>query len=249
MSSINLTVGPLVTKFRNYAPLSSEEEQILDTAVSGVREYAPEQDIVVEGSSPDQSCLLLSGLAGRYNMSVEGKRQITALHVAGDFIDLHSYLMKPMDHSIVALSTCRIATVPHAALEAITQRHANLTRLLWLNTLIDAATHRRWEFALGTLQAHQHLAHLICELYLRMNQIGKTDNGSFHLPITQTLLSECMALSVVHTNRSVQKLRGDNLVSWERDFVTIKDWDGLVEMAEFDPTYLQLPKRSGPAPR
>jgi CRP-like cAMP-binding protein len=101
----DLTVGPLVTKFRNYAPLSSEEEQILDTAVSGVREYEPEQDIVDEGTSPDHSCLLLSGFAARYTMNKEGRRQITALHVAGDFVDLHSFLMKPMDHSIVALST------------------------------------------------------------------------------------------------------------------------------------------------
>jgi CRP-like cAMP-binding protein len=116
--------------------------------------------------------------------------------------------------------------VPHATINAIVERHANLTRLLWLNTLVHAATHRRWEFALGTLQAHQHLAHLICEMYLRMNQIGKTDNGSFNLPITQTILSECMALSVVHTNRILQKLRGDNLISWERDLITIKDWEG-----------------------
>jgi len=246
MSSRNLTVRPLVTKFHSYAPLSPEEERILEDSVSGTRQYAMEQDIVVEGSSPDHSCLLLGGLAGRYNVSLEGKRQITALHVAGDFIDLHSYLMKPMDHSIVALGPCRIAMVPHGALTAITEQHPNLTRLLWLNTLIDAATHRRWEFALGTLQAHSHLAHIICEMYLRMDQIGETDNGKFHFPITQTILGECMALSVVHTNRSVQKLRADNLISWERDSVTIKDWGRLIEIAQFDPTYLRLPKSSGP---
>ncbi|MDB5612860.1 MAG: Crp/Fnr family transcriptional regulator [Devosia sp.] len=245
MSSSIPTVLPLVTKLRNYAALSPQEEQVLDEAVAGIREYESGQDIVVEGTSPNHSSLLLSGLAGRFNMSVEGKRQITSLHIAGDFVDLHSFLIKPMDHSIVALGTCRIATVPHATLTAITEQHPRLTRLLWLNTLIDAGTHRRWEFCLGTLQGHQHLAHLVCEMYLRLKQISQADNNSFHLPITQGVLSECLAQSVVHTNRVVQQLRAENVISWERDLITIKDWDRLAEMGEFDPTYLRMPVSDG----
>jgi CRP-like cAMP-binding protein len=249
MSSVSLTAGPLVTKLQNYGALSLEEKRVLDSAVVGIRAYEPEQDIVIEGTTPDHSCLLLTGLAGRYNIDVEGRRQITSLHVAGDFVDLHSFLMKPMDHGIVALAPCRIATVPHAVLTTITEQHANLTRQLWRNTLVDAAIHRRWEFALGTLQAHQHLAHLMCEMYLRMAQIGATDGGSFHLPITQVILGECMASSVVHTNRCIQKLRAENLISWERDLITILDWDRLVETGQFDPTYLRLSNASGSGSR
>ena len=244
MASSNLVVQPLVTKLSSYGLLSPEEQQSLEAAVSEVRLAESDQDIVAEGTTPDHSCLLLSGFAGRYNMTVGGKRQITALHVVGDFVDLHSFLMKPMDHSIVAIGPCRIALVPHAALNRITEEHPRLTRLLWLNTLIDASIHRRWEFVLGSLQAHQSLAHFICEMFLRLDQVGRTDSGSFHFPITQSILSECMALSSVHTNRVVQKLRGENLISWERDLVTVKDWDGLVEMGEFDPTYLRMPKAS-----
>jgi CRP-like cAMP-binding protein len=243
MASTRPVVQPLFNKLLNYGELSSDEKQSLEDAVSSVREVLPDHDLVAEGTTPDYSCLLLSGFAGRYNISVEGKRQITALHVAGDFVDLHSFLMKPMDHSIGAIGTCRIATVSHAALARITENHPRLTRLLWLNTLIDAGTHRRWEFILGSLQGHQHLAHLVCEMYLRLAQIGKADkDGSFHLPLTQMILSECLALSPVHTNRVIQKLRGENAISWERDLITIKNWDRLVETGEFDPTYLRMPK-------
>jgi hypothetical protein len=47
---------------------------------------------------------------------------------------------------------------------------------------------------------------------------------------------------VVRANRTIQHLRAEKVISWERDLVTIKDWDRLVEMGEFDPTYLRLPK-------
>jgi CRP-like cAMP-binding protein len=246
MASSRLTIQPVITKLSNYGELSPEEKQSLEAAVSEIRVVEPDQDMVLEGTSPHHSSLLLSGFAGRYNLSAEGKRQITALHVEGDFVDLHSFLMKPMDHSIVAVDTCRVALVPHAALNRITEEHPRLTRLLWLNTLIDAGMHRRWEFGLGSLQAHQHLAHLLCEMSLRLDQIGKTDNGSFHFPITQLVLSECLALSPVHTNRVIQKLRAENVISWERDLVTVNNWDRLVEIGEFDPTYLRIPKTAQP---
>lgn len=243
MASTTPIVQPLFTKLLNYGELSADEKQSLEDAVSSVKEILPDHDLVAEGTSPEHSCLLLSGFAARYNINLEGKRQITALHVAGDFVDLHSFLMKPMDHSIGAINTCRIALVSHTALAHITEDHPRLTRMLWLNTLIDAGTHRRWAFNLGSLQGHQHLAHLICEMYLRMAQIGATDpKGSFHVPLTQMILSECLAFSPVYTNRVVQKLRGQNAVSWDRDLIIIKDWDRLVQTAEFDPTYLRMPK-------
>jgi len=248
MASATPVVQPLFNKLLNYGELSNDEQRSLEDAASSIQEIHPGEDIVAEGTMSHHSCLLLSGFAGRYNISVEGKRQITALHVSGDFVDLHSFLMKPMDHSIGAISTCHIATVSHAALARITEDHPRLTRMLWLNTLIDAGAHRRWTFVMGSLQGHQHLAHLVCEMYLRLAQIGKADrDGSFHLPINQIILSECLALSTVHTNRVVQKLRSQNVLGWERDLITIKDWDLLVEIGEFDPTYLRMPKWVGPA--
>jgi len=244
MSSINSAVRPLVTKLRNYGPLSAEEEQILDATVSTTREVGADTDMVLQGTSPNHSTLLLSGCVGRYNLTRRGDRQITSLHVPGDFVDLHSLLMKPLDHSIVALVACRIAVVPHDRLQRIIDTHPRLARLLWLNTLIDGATHRQWSIGLGSLLSYQHLAHIICELYVRMNQIGLTDGGQFHIPLTQVLLSQCLALSAVHTNRAVQMLRGENVLRWDRDLITITDWDRLVDIGEFDPTYLRVPART-----
>jgi CRP-like cAMP-binding protein len=73
-----------------------------------------------------------------------------------------------------------------------------------------------------------------------LKQINRTDENSFHVPLTQAVLGECMAITPVHANRAVQRLRASGLISWERDLITIKDWAGLVSLAEFTPSYLRM---------
>jgi CRP-like cAMP-binding protein len=169
-----------------------------------------------------------------------GRRQITDFHVVGDFVDLHSFLLKTMDHGILALTQCRVGLVPHTTLTEITEKYPHLARLLWLNTLIDSAVHREWLTAMGRRPANGHLAHLICELFLRLKIVGQADNGTIQLPITQAELGDALGLSTVHVNRVLQSLRADGLVRWQGSSLTILDWDRLQEVAEFTPTYLNL---------
>jgi CRP-like cAMP-binding protein len=230
----------LIAKLLNYGPLSGKEQSLLVGVISSEREVPPDTELVLEDTSPDHSTLMLTGFAARYNLKHDGLRQITSLHLPGDFVDLHSLLMRPMDHSIVALTTCRLASVPHEALKRLVTQSPHLASVLWLNTLVDGGIHRRWSFCLGSFQSHQHLAHLLCELYLRLKQINRTDENSFHVPLTQAVLGECMAITPVHANRAVQRLRASGLISWERDLITIKDWAGLVSLAEFTPSYLRM---------
>ena len=153
-----------------------------------------------EGDRPTYSNLLLDGFAARYKIFSNGRRQITALHVIGDFVDLHSFLIKTMDHGVLALTPCRIAAVPHATLEKISNEYPHLTRLLWLNTLIDGAIHREWLTAMGRLSATAHMAHLVCELFLRLKTVGRIDGDMIQIPLTQAELGDTLGLSTVHVN-------------------------------------------------
>jgi len=148
-------------------------------------------------------------------------------------------VLKRMDHSIVALSPCTVAHVPHAALREITERQPHLTRLLWLHTALDGAMHRQWLVA-GRENALGETAHLVCELFVRLQSVGQTDGNSFPLPLTQTELGDVLGLSTVHVNRTIQELRGDGLLTWNRDRVVIEDWDRLCAVAQFDPAFLVL---------
>ena len=231
---------PLIRKLEQRDLLSDEEKEVLENAIAKVREVAADEDIVKEGDRPSESSLLLEGFAARYKVLSNGRRQITDFHVVGDFVDLHSFLLKTMDHGILALTRCRIGAVPHATLHHITETYPHLARLLWLHTLIDSAVHREWLTAMGRRPANAHLAHLICELFVRLRLVGQADNDTIQLPITQAELGDALGLSTVHVNRVLQSLRAEGLVRWQGSSLTILDWDRLQEVAEFTPTYLNL---------
>jgi CRP-like cAMP-binding protein len=234
--------NPLILKLEGRDRLSLEEKQVLESAISRIRDVGADEDIVREGDRPTECSLLLEGFAARYKVLSNGRRQITAIHVAGDFVDLHSFLLKTLDHSILALTRCRIAAVPHGTLAKITEEHPHLTRLLWLNTLIDGAIHREWLTAMGRRTAIAHMAHLICELFIRLEAVGHVQDQTIHLPITQAELSDTLGLSTVHVNRVLQELRKDGLIRWQGNALTVLDWERLKQIAEFTPTYLNVQK-------
>jgi CRP-like cAMP-binding protein len=221
--------------------LKEEEKRVLETAPLRLRDVSRGVDIVSEGDRPSESCLLLSGVSARYNMLPSGRRQITAFHFPGDFVDLHSFVLHRMDHGVMAVTECGVAYVAHSFLKEITDHHPRLGRILWRDTLIDAAVHRQWLVAAGRRSAASQMAHFFCETYLRLQAVGLAAGQIFTFPITQEDLGDALGLSVVHTNRTLKDLRETGLLIWKQREITILNWDGLCQAATFDPTYLDLP--------
>jgi CRP-like cAMP-binding protein len=231
----------LLTRKLNFRDSVSQTEQAaLEAAVARTEDYAARSDIIREGERPSASSLLIEGMAARYTILPDGARQITAIHIGGDFVDLHSFLIKKMDHGVLALTPCRIAKVPHENLRELSERHPHLSRLLWLSTLIDAAIFRQWLVAMGRRSAEAQMAHFFCELLLRHRITGIALGDSFPLPITQGELADALGLSAVHVNRLLKELRASGLIAWREGVLSILDFGGLGDLAGFDPTYLVL---------
>lgn len=236
-------IDTFVRKLSRRDTLTPDEVAAL-RAMSGTgSSVAAGADIVAQGSWPACSTLIVSGFATRYTLLGNGERQITAIHVPGDFVDLHGFLLKPMDHAVGALSDCVVWQVPHPDIRRLTEEHPHLTRLLWLTTLIDGAIFRQWIVGMGRRSALERMAHLICELHARLDTVGLTEAHSFEFPITQIELADATGLSAVHVNRVLQQLRADRLITWQGQVVTILDPEALVQLAEFDPAYLHLDRR------
>ena len=224
--------------------LSAEEERVLRDTIARVEEVRSDQIVVRAGEELTVSILLLEGLMCRYKDVKNGERQIMELHVPGDFLDLHSFLLKRLDHNVMSLVPSRIAIAPHDRLAAITETHPHLTRMLWLTTLIDAAIHREWLVSLGRRSAVARIAHFFCEMQARLAVVELADATGFPLEITQTDLAECLGLTAVHVNRTLRQLREAGLAVFRGGRVEILDFPGLKRTAEFDPEYLQIEKRA-----
>jgi CRP-like cAMP-binding protein len=205
------------------------------------REAFDDGAVVIEGGrAPEESCLLIAGMAMRVHRIGAGERVVSALHVPGDFVDLHAFLLRHLDHDVVAAGPCRVEFVPVEALREITRTSPHLTRLLWLCTLIDAKIHRVWIATGAALLAPQRVGHLICELHARLGVVGLAEGDRFDMALDQRGLAEVLGYSVVHTNRAVQDLRGRGLLVWEGGTVALPDPGGLAAFSGFSADYLEL---------
>lgn len=231
-------------KLRARDDINADEEQAIRAAIAETREYPSDRTVIRPGVDLTESTLLLDGLMCRFKDLANGERQVTELHVAGDFVDLHSFTLGRLDHGVMTLTPCRVATVPHEGLREITRKHPHLTRVYWFSTNLDAAIHREWQLSLGRRTAIQRVAHLFCEMQARLALVGLADEEGYELKLTQTDLAECLGLTPVHVNRTLRELREQGLVEFRGGRVAIGNFEGLKAVAEFDSAYLYLEKRT-----
>jgi CRP-like cAMP-binding protein len=236
-------IDRLLLKLRRFDTVSAEEEQALRDAVWKTVSFKRGETIVKAKTELDFSNLLTEGFVHRLKDLQSGARLTLQLAVPGDFVDLHALLLKQLDHDVAALSNCRMVFFKHEKLRDVIDQHLHLGRLLWLSTIVDAAIHREWMLSLGRRTAKSRIAHLFCELQVRLTAAGMAAHGTYDLPLSQIELSEVVGLTAVHVNRSLKELRDKGLLTFKGKMVEVHDWDGLVAVAEFDPFYLSLNQR------
>jgi CRP-like cAMP-binding protein len=222
------------------APLSEQEKDAILRLPLTIKDLRADQDIVREGDQPNQCCVVIEGFQCRYKMLRDGERQIMSLHVPGDIPDLQSLFLATMDHSLGTMTPGRVAFITHDALRELIRSQPGVAERLWRETLIDAAIFREWITNVGSRDAYTRIAHLICEMFVRLRSVGLAEGRTFDFPITQTEIADATGLSTVHVNRSIQQIRADGLLSIDRGVCTIHDLDGLKEAGMFDPNYLHL---------
>jgi CRP-like cAMP-binding protein len=232
-------ISVLICALERRDRLSEQERAALAAAAVEVRTHPQGDTLIRAGVTADHSTLLLDGLLGRVFYMSEGKRQVVALHSPGDFVDLHSLLLKRLDHDVVAMSDVRVAVFPHSALRRLTETEPHLARMLWLLTVIDAAIHREWIARLGH-SAAVRIAHLLCEVHTRLLAVGEATPQGFVIDLTQADLGDMTGLTPVHVNRTLRKLREANLAILRDGYASIPDVTKLREFAGFDPNYLYL---------
>ena len=123
MTQSNDILKFMVRKFESRAPLDEADRQALLNLPYRLQTVEPAYYVVREGERPERSCLILSGLAYRHKVTVEGARQIVSVHIPGDFVDLDGALLNVADHNVQALTRCEMAFIPRTAMRALIAAH------------------------------------------------------------------------------------------------------------------------------
>lgn len=229
-----------IRKLRARHHLSAQEEEALRSMRCSERRFERNQVMVRAGEDLDHSMLLASGFALRSKIAADGSRQIVETNIAGDFIDLHGFILRRLEHEISAASACVIAAVPHGELMRVTDQFPRLTRALWFQTLVDAAIHREWMLVLGKKRSRARVAQFFCEMQARLQIVGHADEDGFALPFNQQELADITGMTPVHLNRCLKELRDSGLLTYRHGRADLHDLAGLRRSAQFDPAYLHI---------
>ena len=204
--------------------------------------------IVREGDIARNCCILLTGFAYRHKIVGDGTRQIVSIHIPGDMVDLHNSFLGIADHNVQMLTTGNVALIPAKAVQDIAYDHPAIGRAMLLDTLVDGSIFREWIANVGRRDARCRLAHLLCELAVRLQATGENGTRDYCVPMSQEQLADATGLTPVHINRVMQSLRSDGLISTDKRSVTIENWAGLTATGDFNTAYLH-PEAAGGQPR
>lgn len=234
-------VGALQLHLEAFTKLSQQDRALIDRLTrKNVRELGPRRDIVREGEKPRAVNVVLEGWACRYKQLPDGRRQVVSFFTPGDLCDTNVFILKEMDHSIGTITRVRYAEIMPADFEVLMGHSPRITQALWWNELVNAAVSREWTTNVGQRTAFERLAHVFCEMFLRLRCVGLTEDGSCPWPLTQTDLADATGLTSVHVNRTLQELRRQELVELHGKRLRIRDLEALKQVAMFNPNYLHL---------
>jgi CRP-like cAMP-binding protein len=197
--------------------------------------------IVRERDIATHSCLMLSGFSVRHKIIAGGHRQIVAIQMKGELVDLQNSLLGKADHSVQMLTKGQIALIPREAIIRLAFERPEVGKAMWTDTLVDASIFREWIANVGRRTAYTRIAHVLCEFGLRLEHAGLANGTAYDLPLTQEQLADATGLTSVHVNRTIKSLEADGLIMRSTPrAVTIADWKLLAEAGDFDSNYLHM---------
>ncbi|MET0182197.1 MAG: Crp/Fnr family transcriptional regulator [Caulobacterales bacterium] len=246
MSEASLALSLMLRQFESISSLSDADRIELARIPLRVRRVEQGADAVVQYEKATESCILISGVLCRYKIVADSRRQILALHYAGDIPDMQSLYLGVMDHSLCALTPCVLAMMPHKSMKQAERQQPHLAEVFGRYLLIDAAKFREWIANIGRRDALQRVAHLLCEAHVRMHVAGVATGGAFNLAISQKDFADATGLSPVHISRTFRELKERGLVIRRGQLIEILNWPDLQRVADFDPTYLHLKPEAWP---
>ena len=240
-STKSLSLEPLVRRLAYWHALDDADRDALQALPHSVRSLEQHHYIVRERDLATHACVMLSGFSVRHKIVGGGYRQIVAIHMKGDMVDLQNSLLGTADHSVQMLTAGRIALIPREEITALAFERPSIGRAMWLDTLVDASIFREWIANVGRRDARTRIAHVLCEFSLRLQVAGLGDPTGYLLPMTQEQLGDATGLTSVHVNRTLKALEADGLIErLSPRSITIGDWKKLAEVGDFDSTYLHL---------
>lgn len=195
------------------------------TLRAGTEFIRPEQD-------GGEIFTVFAGWAFRYKELSDGRRQILNFLLPGDLVGLQSSLFETSHYGAVALTDVQLCMIPRrrflAMFEAMPELAYDVT---WLSARSEAMVDENLLTA-GRRGAAERIAALIASLYKRAETLGMVENGALDLPLTQQHIADALGLSLVHTNKTMARLKAQGMFSFSEGRVLVPNLRQVARFAQ-----------------
>nr|WP_255553665.1 Crp/Fnr family transcriptional regulator [Maritimibacter sp. DP1N21-5] len=222
-----------------FLPFEPEEVTFMKRFKTGEMVAETGTQLFMEGSRAAQLFTVLSGMGIRYKTLEDGRRQVIGFVMPGDFIGLQAGVLDAMCHSVEASTPMRLCVFNRSRVFELFQNQPErafaLTHIAAVEEhfLGDALT------TVGQRGALEKIAWSLHRFFRRASMLDLNKGQTCPLPFRQQDLADALGLSLVHTNKTLAKLKANGVVQWSNGVLNILDEDALTELSGIDPDTVQ----------
>jgi CRP-like cAMP-binding protein len=212
--------------------MTRDELEFMQKFKAGELTVEPGTPLLLEGSNSPQLYTVLSGMGIRDKKLSNGARQVINFVMPGDFIGLQARMLGEMGHSVEARTDMRLCVFDRSGFWNFFKTYPS--RAFDITWLAAIENHFLGESlaTVGQRSAIQAVAWALVKVFLRGQSIGLVTNNTMNLPYTQRDMADALGLSLVHTNKTLGKLKDRQLASWSDKVLQINDLDALADIAQ-----------------
>ena len=233
--------SPLIKRISNLHQLNDNEIEALNKLHEQTAVLDANEIILHKGDFHKKCMIIIRGWAYRSSMLSSGKQQVINYYLPGDIISPFALLQPKTDYSVTSLTILEACVFKPDYLLQIFSAEPRLALIYGQILGREDSLSAEQIVRLGVRSAYERTAHILLDLYYRLKSIGLTGGEeNYFFPITQELLAETLGMSPVHMNRTLHKLRDNNLISIDSKQMTLLNIDELITIAEYKPSYSQI---------
>lgn len=214
-----------------FVPFTDAELAFMRSFKTGETSVPPGGTVVMEGERSETLYTVLSGMGTRSVLLEDGRRQVINFVFPGDFVGLQASLMGEMKHTVRASTGMTLCTFSRRRIwELFRDQPARAYDLTWIAAVEE---HFLGETiaTLGQRDATERLAWALLRIWRRLQAVGLARGSAVPLPFRQQDLADALGLSLVHTNKTVARLRREGLALWTGGQLVVPDMARLAVTA------------------
>ncbi len=215
-----------------FDPFSDEDVRFTQKFKVGEIVLDPGAPLLMEGSNSPQLFTALRGLGLRFKLLESGRRQVLSFVFPGDFVGLQAGVLREMYHSVEATTRMTLCVFDRSAFWSFFRHHPERAfDLTWLAALEERFLGETVA-SLGQRTGLEKLAWALVRIYQRAEALDLVANRAMQFPYRQQDLADALGMSLVHTNKTLSKLRDRQLLSWRDGELMVNDIEALARVAD-----------------